>query len=123
MRNSDDSMPSRRAAFSVKELVVVLIILGGLVALLVPAVQQVRNPKGPHGEMIPSGSPIEANRITHATGLSIVAPANWNQTRDLGPDTQFLQIAARGAPLRRLKSVITIELCEPIPDKQTARAR
>lgn len=115
----DDELPSKRAAFPLKDLVAVLFICGGLVALLVPAVRNARNAKGPPGDMIPTGSPRESNRITLATGLSIVAPVNWDQTRDMGPDSPFLQIAARGAPGRRLGSIITISLCDPIPDKQT----
>lgn len=119
MRETRDELPSKRQAFPLLDLVAVLFICGSLVALLVPAVRNVRNAKGPLGEMIPTGSPIESNRITHATGLSIVAPVNWDQTRDMGPDAPFLQIAARGAPGRRLRSIITVSLCDPIPDKQT----
>lgn len=110
---------NRRDGFTRVELVVVLLIMGGmggLVALLYPAVMIARNPKGPHGERIPRAAPLESNRITHPTRLSIIAPENWDQVRDRGPDVPFLSIAARGTPGRRLTSVITVELIDSPPD-------
>lgn len=88
-------------------------IAGGLIALLYAAVQQARNPKGPYGQMIPTAAPEEANRIVHATGLCVIAPRNWDQIRDEGPEVPFLCIAARGRPGARLKSFITIRRTEP----------
>lgn len=108
--------PLARKRSSIVEWLVVVAILGGLFALLYPAVQQVRNPKGPYGKMIPTAAPEEADRIVHATGLSIVAPKNWDQIRDEGPDVPFLCVAARGIPGARLKSFITIQRTEP-PDE------
>ena len=116
---SDNEIRSRQPAFSRAELAIILALWGVPLVLLLPALERERNPKGPHGETIPTGPPIESNRITHATGLSIIAPVNWDQLLDFRPDTPNLQIAARGAPARRLESIIRIELCEPIPDEQT----
>jgi len=110
-----------RQAFTRTELVVVLLIWGVLGLLLLPAVEHARNPKGPHGEMVPIAPPIESNRITHATGLSIVAPVNWDQTRDWDPGTPSLCVAARGTPGRRLTSFITVQLSEPNPDLASCR--
>ncbi len=91
------------------DLVVVIGIVAGLVAVLYSAVQQCRNPKGPHGAMIPAEPPNEANRIRHATGLSIIAPENWDQTIDRGPDFPELSIAPRGIPGTRLKALIIVQ--------------
>jgi hypothetical protein len=104
--------PPAQKRWSITELLVVVAILGGLSALLYSALQQVRNPKGPHGELVPTAAPEEANRIVHATGLSIVAPKNWDQIRDEGPDVPFLCVAARGIPGGRLTSFITIHSTE-----------
>lgn len=92
-------------------------IITGLVVFIYPIVQSTRNPKGLHGKMIPTESPDESNRIVHATGLSIVAPLNWDQIRDMEPTTPFLCVASRGVPGRRLKSCITIRQCETPDDE------
>lgn len=108
--------PSKRLLPTGIEMLVVGVILGVLLVLVVPAVLAVRNPKGPSGEMIPSAPPDEARRVVHPTGLSIVAPVNWDQIRDRGPLTPFLCVACRGAPGVRLKSYISVEQCEHAPD-------
>ena len=72
------------------------------------SVQKTRNPKGPHGQRIPTELPVEANRIRHATGVSIVAPKNWDLVHEL--DSPFFAIAPRGMPGRRLLSILSIEL-------------
>jgi len=100
-------------------LVIVLTIIGGLSAILYPVIQSIRNSRGPDGDVYPTAAPNEANRVTHPTGLSIVAPVNWDQTHDMGPATQYLQIAARGTPGRRLRAVIAVWRCDPEPNQQT----
>ena len=107
------------AGFTRTEFVIVLVIVAGLIALLYPAVQSVRNPKGPHGEKYPSTAPDEANRVTHPTGFSIILPPNWDNLSSEDRTSPFLRIAARGASGRRLKSVIAIWKCDPEPDQQT----
>ncbi len=95
------------------EFILVPVILGGLFALFYPAVESVRNPQGPYGAMYPAAVPDEINRITSRDGLSIITPRNWDLADDgLGG----LRIAARGAPLRRLKSIISIRECSPPPE-------
>ena len=91
--------------------------------VLYPAIQSSRNPKGPPGKVYPSSPPNEANRIVHPTGLSIVAPENWDQVTEMGPDIPFLRIAARGAPGRRLRSIIMVSQCSPDPDEAMLAAR
>lgn len=108
----------RSTGFTRIELVIVVVIVGGLFAFLYPAIQSTRNPKGPHGEVYPTAPPDESNRVTHRTGLSIVAPVNWDQMRE-GAQAPHLQIAARGTPGRRLKSVISIWRCDPPPEPHT----
>lgn len=82
-----------------------------LCLVLYPAVLKTRNPKGPYGARIPIELPDEANRVKHPAGLSIIAPVNWDQMRELVPDEPSLFIAARGMPGRRLTSLISIERC------------
>ena len=106
----------RNTGFTRTEFLVILAIISGLFALLYPALQGVRNPKGPYGKKYPSDAPDEVNRVTHPTGLSIILPENWD---DLSNGGICLRIAARGAPGRRLKSVIAIMQCDPKPDPQT----
>ena len=98
------------------ELMIVLVILGGLFASLYPALERTQNSKGPHGETYPSAGLNEANRITHPTGLSIILPANWD---DLSGRSPILRIAARGMPMRRQKSVISIRQSDSEPDQRT----
>jgi len=102
------------------EIAVVLVVMtiGVVLFYKVKRVEdQYRNPKGPAGDSIPAESPDEANRIVHASGLSIIAPQNWDQIRDRGPDVEFLCIAARNRQLhKRLRSFITIsEADQPTP--------
>lgn len=111
--------PSESQCIRIKpiEIVVVLAIIGGLFALFYPMIQSARNPKEPNGQIIPSDPPKESNRITHASGLSIVAPVNWDQVRENGSNVPFLCIAARGRPGTRLNSIITISIANPSPDE------
>ena len=104
------------------ELAIVVAIIGAMLLVLYPAIQSSRNPKGPHGETYPSSPPDEANRIVHPTGLSIVAPENWDQVSDMGRDIPFLRVAARGAPGRRLKSIIMVSQCGTDPDEAVLAA-
>lgn len=90
------------------ELPIVAAIICVVALVFYPAIQRTRNPKGPPGEVYPSSAPSEANRLVHPTGLSMVAPENWDQVTDAGPEVPFLRIAARGAPGRRLRSVIMV---------------
>ena len=53
-----------------------LLMLAGLAAILLPAVQQART-NGSHGDMFPASPPDPSNRMHHPTGLSMVAPENW----------------------------------------------
>ena len=92
---------------------VIPLVLAALGALLYPAVKRAGNPRGPHGATIPLSAPEESRRVVHPTGLSMIAPPNWDSIRDRGPQTPHLCLAARGAPGRRLKSVITVEACSP----------
>ncbi len=99
------------------ELAIALVIIAGLFALLYPAVQATRNPKGPYGEIYPTDPPVEANRITQPSGLSIIAPANWDSTSYSDSSEPMLSIVARGASNRRLQSTISIRRIEP-PETQ-----
>ena len=99
------------------ELGVVMMVIGVLVAVLYPAVQRARNPNGPHGEVYPTASPDEANRISHPSGVSIIAPLNWEQMPGLGAETPYVEIAARGTPRRRLRSIITVSKCGAEPSQ------
>ncbi|QDU42731.1 hypothetical protein Mal52_11980 [Symmachiella dynata] len=94
------------------EILVIVVICGGLFALLYPAVQMQRNPKGPHGSMIPQEPPDERNRVFHSSGVSIVAPLNWDKIRDYSFGFPFLSVAARGVPGARLRSFIEIQLTD-----------
>lgn len=103
-------------AFTKPEFIVVLAICGSLFAILYPAIQNARNLKGPYGKVYPTIPPAEDRRITHPTGLSIIAPVNWDQIRDQGPAVPFLCVSCRGYPGARLRSWITIRECnEPTP--------
>ncbi len=55
----------------------ILFIIVMLIAVLVPAVLQKRNPNGPHGKMIPVTAPREENRFTYPARPSIILPPNW----------------------------------------------
>ncbi len=101
-------------AFMRLELVVVLM-MACVLTLCYTAVQQVRNPKGPHGQIYPTTPPSEDRRITHPTGLSIVVPINWDQILDEGPLVPFLCVSSRGYPGARLRSWIEIRACEEPP--------
>lgn len=103
------------------EYFIVVSIVGGLFALLYPAVKSARErpgrfSPGPSGELIPVAAPQEANRIVHASGLSIIVPENWEQIRDHGPDVPFLWVAARVQGFRRLTAWITIEKQEHLSE-------
>lgn len=111
-RTSQTPICIRRAITKI-EVAVVLAICGGLFALLYPAVQNARDPQGPHGEVYPTVPPAEDRRITHATGLSLIAPVNWDQIRDEGPTVPALTVACRGRPGARLRSWITVRDSEP----------
>lgn len=78
------------------EWVVIAMIAIALGFLLYPAIEE-RLRYGPAGEMIPSEPPDEAHRIVHASGLSIVAPENWELMHDR-PQNPTLTIAARVLP-------------------------
>lgn len=111
--------PTRRKR--IVDYLIVVGIVGGLFALLYPAVKSARERPGrflpgPNGELIPVAAPQEANRIVHASGLSIIAPENWEQIGENGPDVPFLWVAARVQGARRLTSYITIEKQEQPSD-------
>ena len=92
------------------EFAVVAIIVTLLVVLLVPAVQQTRNPTGPHGRMIPSAAPIESRRVRNAAGPSIVLPENWELKQNGIPEAErTLFIYPRGTPGRRLTALLQIQ--------------
>ena len=95
------------------KLLVLFAIVAGLFLVLYPVVQRTRNPKGPPGAIIPAVPPDEANRVAHQSGLSIVAPTNWDQIREQGNDHPAITIAARGIPGTRLKSVLSVKQCNP----------
>lgn len=101
--------PSRKQ-FTPGELAAIVLIIGVLIALLLPAVAQQRHPNGPWGRMIPNEPPDEANRIAHSSGLSIIAPENWDRA-EFGPGEIFVGIHARGKG--RIRSQITIYKAEP----------
>jgi hypothetical protein len=66
-------------------------------------------PNGPRGELIPTSTPVERNRVFHSQGFSIIAPENWDRLPFGETGTPvYLQIAARGTPGKRLKSMITV---------------
>jgi hypothetical protein len=109
------STKERRGLRCSVELFVVAVILGVLVILLVPTVQNVRLPDGPPGEMIPTLAPDEKRRVDHASGISIVLPENWDTRNFDDAELENLFIYARGFPGRRLKSLITIALVANIP--------
>lgn len=87
--------------------------VAGLVAVLMFWLVSFANslPKstGPHGEIFPTSTPDETNRVFHSQGFSIVAPENWDQLHfgESGVPA-YLQIVARGTPGSRHKSMITI---------------
>lgn len=98
------------------EFLVVVAILLGLIVFLYPAWELTQNPKGPYGASIPHSPPDEKNRVMHETGLSIVAPENWDRVKFFEPEVPWLSIAARGTPGARLKSLIIVSQCAEPPD-------
>ena len=85
-----------------------LVILSLLSVGLYEGVQQ-RLRYGPAGEMIPADPPDEVNRVVHRSGVSIVAPENWDVIHDW-PENPTFTIAARVFPRgRRLTSSIWIK--------------
>ena len=98
------------------EFLIVFVIIAGLIALLLPAIQASRDaslfPDGPWGELIPSEPPHESRRLIHQAGFSIIVPPNW-EVFDRNPD---VQIVARHQGGLRLKSFITI--MHSIPDAE-----
>ena len=116
VRRTDCGTSPLRRAFTKTEFAVVLAICGVLFAILYPVIQNARNPKGPYGKIYPKVPPAEDRRITHPTGLSIIAPVNWDQIRDQGSNVPFLCVSCRGYPGARLRSWITIrDSGEPTP--------
>lgn len=107
---------------TVGEMVVIVLIITGLVAILLPAVERARNPKGPHGRMIPDAPPNELNRISDESGLSIVAPENWDRRR-LPYDGRSIAVHARGAPAARIQSTIEVMPSVPPDDQFLKEAR
>lgn len=97
---------SKRIGFTKWELLVVVLINVALIALLVPAVQQARNPDGPHGKLIPVTAPLEENRVSHGSGISFISPPNWVEVRDMGPETSWLRNTPRG--MGRTRAALTI---------------
>lgn len=74
-----------------------LIVVSILTVLFLVYVDMTRNPKGPIGRTIPKTSPREENRIFHPSGLSFVAPPNWdsNLTRATLQEVPWLSVAPR----------------------------
>ncbi|WP_339727906.1 hypothetical protein [uncultured Gimesia sp.] len=60
-----------------------LIVLCILTVLFIVYVDMTRNFKGPIGRTIPKTSPREENRIFHPSGLSFVAPPNWDSNLNM----------------------------------------
>lgn len=109
---------TRRILPSWGEWLVIIGISSVLFFVLYPAVQMARNPKGPHGKIIPTVPPEESRRVAHHTGLSIVVPINWDVVRSSLPgDLTELRIAARGSPVARGTSIISISEHPPPHDR------
>jgi hypothetical protein len=107
-----------RKHFSPGEMVAIVVIIGALIAILLPAVKEAQkhqNPKGPHGRMIPAEPPEEDNRITVESGLSIVAPQNWDLA-ELLYDGPCIGIHARRSSLRRTRAMLWVQMSLP-PDE------
>ncbi len=93
-----------------------------LMAWLYSIVVTLPKPTGPRGELIPSSKPDEKNRVFHPQGFSIIAPENWDRLPYGETGTPaYLQIAARGTPGHRLKSMITVTLVGELFDTSVVR--
>ncbi len=107
-----NSATKRRLLPSPVEFLVVAIIISLMMLFLWPAVQATRNPRGPHGRMIPTEPPDESHRIRNADGLSIVLPKNWEVWEAIDstfPEAKYLRVYPRGAPGRRLKALLIVQ--------------
>ncbi|WP_417384093.1 type II secretion system protein [Gimesia sp.] len=109
---------ARRSGFTKWEILVVVLVIMGLSALVLPVVRRSRNPKGPHGRMIPVVAPNEQNRVAHPTGLSIIAPLNWDQSQTSVVHDPILSISPRGTPGRRVKSLLYISKHNIPPEEE-----
>lgn len=109
---------ARRSGFTKWELLVVILINVILIVLVYSAVEQVRDPNGPHGKMIPVSPPNEKNRFTYPARPSIILPPNWEIRHDKD-DAEFhsLLIWPR-CGMRRRPSFLPIGIETPPPEKE-----
>lgn len=88
----------------------VLVIIGGMAAVIIPAVRAVRDPRGPNGLAIPAEHPAEVRRVGHSSGLSIVLPVNWEFQTSLTSEPPRIFIYPRG--IGRTRSQLAVWLLE-----------
>jgi hypothetical protein len=112
VEQADGTQPKLKWKLSLAQLAVIALIVAGLVAVFDTAVQNVPKPKGPYGRMIPNKPPDEGNRITHESGLSIIAPENWDADPAPGALEPSICIHAR-VPGMRTRSMIEVKKVEP----------
>lgn len=109
---------SKRSGFTKWEFLVVVCVVGILTMLFL---EKTRHSKGPVGRKVPLTSPNEENRISHPSGLSFVAPPNWdsNLIMEFNQEVPRLSVAPRvGLALRYQRANFGCRLIGPPQEKQ-----
>ena len=99
----------------------IVVIVFGFKSCVDSAAEYARDPRGPMGAMIPGQPPDELNRIAHKSGLSIVAPQNWDRVDMYSSSTLHVTIAARNGMPRTGSAVLSVVAMKAVPDAATLR--
>lgn len=103
-------------AFSLIELLVIVIIITILVAILLPAIRAARSGGG---DIDLNKAPKESRRVYHRNGMSIICPEDWSQ--EMRDNEQTQEIALFGTIYRHMSSIDVIaekcEIPEQVPSK------